>query len=214
MALERFIPHNHFDGQAIAGVMIKTRNLVEGIILAAIPFGLTFYFGKPLRFADKLTIACIIAMPLFMLSVQGINGDSLTVFIKSWIRYLKRKRILFYNPRVKTEATPLIFEKQTSQQVLPRERILELVNKIKIQQKAKQQAKQKRSLLTYTDDGPVFFEDDIGVLAMPDEYKTAKEIKAEKKKAKKRRKQEMKKNKRSENERKGPNSNDKRRKER
>ena len=80
MAKERVIPINHAEGQAVAGEIIKTRNLIEGIILGGIPFVAVLYFCRSLTFADKVTIAIIVALPMLYLGINGINGDSFTTF--------------------------------------------------------------------------------------------------------------------------------------
>lgn len=183
MAKERVIPINHAEGQAVAGEIIKTRNLIEGIILGGIPFVAVLYFCRSLTFADKVTIAIIVALPMLYLGINGINGDSFTTFISIWLRYRRKRRVVLYNPRIKTEATPLIFETKKKEELLPKEKLLLIYEKIRARRKAIRVTKNNVNVMQ-TEEGFVFFEDDIGILAKPEEYKTSKELKRERRKVK------------------------------
>ena len=187
MAKEKYIPTNHGEGQAFLGYIVKTRNLMEGILMGGIPFFVVMYWTRGQLFSTRVTIASAVALPLLFLGLNGVNGDSLTVFFKVWFRFNRKRRVLFYNPRVKFEALPLIFEKNT-EEPSPKEKIVKYFEKQKELQKKKRVSKNELAM-TQTEDGLVFFEDDIGLLDKPDDYKTAKELRSEardKKKLKKR----------------------------
>lgn len=178
MAKEKVIPINHSEGQAVAGEIIKTRNLVEGIVLGGIPFSAALYFCRSFSFADKVTIAIVVALPFLYLGISGINGDSFTTFVGIWLRYRKNRRVLLYNPRIKIEATPLIFETRKKEEMLPKEKAMLIYRKLKSRRK-KLKAIKNDANLVQTDERIVFFEDDIGILSKPEEYKTLKELKKE-----------------------------------
>ena len=123
MAKEKYIPTNHGEGQAFLGYIVKTRNLMEGILMGGIPFFVVMYWTRGQLFSTRVTIASAVALPLLFLGLNGVNGDSLTVFFKVWFRFNRKRRVLFYNPRVKFEAVPLIFEKNT-EEPSPKEKIV------------------------------------------------------------------------------------------
>lgn len=183
MSKEKYIPTNHGEGQAVAGYIVKTRNLIEGILMGGIPFFLVMYWTIGLSISTRVTLAAVISCPLLILGINGINGDAFTVFIKTWVKFKRRRRILFYNPRVKTELLPLVLERD-KEELLPREKLAKFVEAKKDLRKTRRISKNELAL-TQTEDGFVFFEDDIGILEKPDDYKTDKEIRAEKRRKKK-----------------------------
>ena len=120
---------------------------------------------------------------MLYLGINGINGDSFTTFISIWLRYRRKRRVILYNPRIKTDATPLIFETKKKEELLPKEKLLLIYEKIRARRKAIRVTKNNVNVMQ-TEEGFVFFEDDIGILAKPEEYKTSKELKRERRKVK------------------------------
>lgn len=176
------IPKNFLDSGYVFGGRFKTRNFIEGIVVA-LPIVGVFYFGwKFLGWSVQNTLAyCIIlAGGVFLLATSGVNGDSLFEFIARVQRFRSSKRISKYNPRVKMEAEPdyLMHEKG----VLPKEKLMELVNGM--------------GDAFLGNDGPVsqdinderlivYFADDEGYVEKPTPLKTKAELKADAKAAKK-----------------------------
>lgn len=86
------IPQNFVDTGTIMGGSIRLRNAIEAGVLvlgSAIP---VFYL--PLAFNYRIMLAIAICIPLGVLGVVGIGGDSLTQFIHHWFRFMKRRRII------------------------------------------------------------------------------------------------------------------------
>ena len=112
------------------------------------------------------------------LGVAGINGYTFTQFIKSIIRYRKKKRVCYYNPRIKTEASPYNQE-SLAEQMLPREKLEMFYKKVKSGYDAKQRENaldEEKYILS--DRENMFFEEDSGVIDKPVEYMDNKEYKA------------------------------------
>ena len=182
--MQHIIPHNHKGGQLIAGTMIKTRNLFEAFLLAIIPFAVIMQFKFISDFTVRLTIAIIVSMIPAALGIFGLNGDSLSVFIFNWIKFRNNKRIALYNPRIKSESKPAYEPNNIrTDQLLPRDRIMLFFKDLQKKRNAKEIIKKAVSSDTVTEN-TVFFEDDIGILEVPEEYKTDKELKKEAKKRK------------------------------
>lgn len=177
MAKEKYIPTNQGEGQAFIGHIVKTRNLIEGILMGSIPFFFVMYWTQGYAFSTRVTLAALIGCPLMFVGLNGINGDSITVFLRVWLKFNKKRRVLFYNPRVKTEAMPLIFEK-SKEETSAKDQVIKYIEK-KIEVQKKKRISKNELAMTQTEDGLVFFEDDIGILDKPDDYKTAKELRLE-----------------------------------
>ena len=160
------IPYNFSVGTVIAGETYRTRNLVEGLLLAVPSVVLIFVFGESLSFTVKLSISMSVGLPLLLLGVVGVGGDSLSRFLLIFFRYMRRRRTLIYNPRVKHESRPVDLETLHSQMALPRDRMLALI----------EQYRQKNIRSDSIVEADVlFFEEDIGVMPTPDAYMTNRE---------------------------------------
>lgn len=117
------IPKNAFDTGYVFGGLFRTRNFVEGIIVALPFLGIFAYGWTKLGWDILSTVAyCVILCAgAFMATVVGVDGDSLFEFIARVIRFRKNRRISKYNPRIKTELEPdyLIHDDK----LLPREKL-------------------------------------------------------------------------------------------
>jgi len=160
------IPHNFTTGTVIGGETYRTRNVIEGLVLSVPPAVLTFLLGRELSFAVKLSIALSTALPLLILGVSGVGGDSLSKFVRIWLRYLRSRRTLLYNPRLKEEDEPVDLAKLQEEMILPRDRLLQLVEQLR-SRAAKPSTGESAGIL--------YFEEDIGIVPKPEEYKTPSE---------------------------------------
>lgn len=202
-AREFYLPPNFHTGISVFGKSFAVANLAEGVIMALIPI-ILFYFVLPrsgvhIPIGTTNTIVTMTSAILGYLGVAGINGYTFTQFIKSILRYRKNKRVCYYNPRVKTEASPYS-QKNLAEQMLPREKLEMFYKKVKSGYSAKQRESaldEEKYILS--DRENMFFEEDSGVIDTPVEYMDNKEYKAYRKKLKqeerRRRKEEKKKRK-------------------
>ena len=159
------IPENFADTGRCFNGMFRTRNLVEGAILAApIAYGVS-KVNLPLN--QKAVLMTLTAGLVFFGCLTGINGD------------IKKKRIARYNPRVRTEAKPGYLTKENAE--LPREKIRRLLDSL-------QSTKEERESVSSEIYDPIyreFFEDDLGYVDTPDALKSRSERRREAKLRKK-----------------------------
>lgn len=87
-----FIPPNFIDTSTLFGGSIRLRNAVEAAVLAA-GTGIPLLY-LPLPFNWRLILVIVISLPLAILAVVGIEGDSLTEFLAHWLRFMRRRRIV------------------------------------------------------------------------------------------------------------------------
>ena len=133
---ECIIPQNYKGITNFLSFTFKTRNLIEGFIIgavfAAIAGSVVVYYDY--GFSVRVITYSIIGFGLgAVIGVIGLNGESISEFIVHLFRYLRKRRVTYYNPRVKTEARPLIYAggaTSGSENVLPRDRIIAIVKKV------------------------------------------------------------------------------------
>jgi hypothetical protein len=86
------IPPNFIESGTFFGGMFKARNAIEaGILAFAVGFPI-FHLTLPLT--TKIIILCITSLPLALLGLIGISGESLSSFIFIFFKYLKNRRIV------------------------------------------------------------------------------------------------------------------------
>lgn len=87
-----FIPPNFAEEGTVLSGRLRTRNAVETAILV-------FFMLKPLTMLDttlktKIYIGVAVILPVTIISLMGIQGESLTAFLISFLRYVRQRRIL------------------------------------------------------------------------------------------------------------------------
>ena len=86
------IPPNFIEGSTFMGGMFKARNAIEAGVLALMVGIPVFHLGIPL--ASRIIIICLTSLPLALLALIGINGESLTSFAMIFLLYLKNRRLV------------------------------------------------------------------------------------------------------------------------
>ncbi len=87
------IPANYTDSGKLLGGMIETRNAVETLILVIV-VGYPELFWMPVSTMIRIVIMTVTIIPLAVVTMMGIDGDSLFQYIGHMIRYLIRRRKL------------------------------------------------------------------------------------------------------------------------
>lgn len=87
-----FIPPNFAEEGTVLSGRLRTRNAVETATLV-------FFMLKPLTMLDttlkiKIYIGVAVILPVMIISLIGIQGESLTAFLMSFFRYIRRRRVL------------------------------------------------------------------------------------------------------------------------
>ena len=86
------IPPNFLTTGRVFGGMIRMRNAVEaGVLtaLASIPV-----LKLPLSLSARIAVWCLGPLPLGILGIIGIGGDSITEFLLNWLRWFTNRRVL------------------------------------------------------------------------------------------------------------------------
>ena len=86
------IPPDFIQSGTLFGGLVKFRNALEAAVLA-------FLTGFPvlklhIGLTAKIIILCLTALPLGVLGLIGINGESLSSFIFGFLKFLKNRRVL------------------------------------------------------------------------------------------------------------------------
>lgn len=98
------IPNNFIDESRTFNGMLKTRHVIEAVICLAAVAGPSWLL-IPSTVASKWTIVLGLSLPLALLSLMGINGDSLFTFIKYATGWRKTKQVMLYNEEARTFQT-------------------------------------------------------------------------------------------------------------
>ncbi len=89
------IPANYTDSGKLFGGMLAPRNAIETLILLVV-FGYIELFLIPMPATAKAIVAVVTLIPLAMISLMGIDGDSLFQYFGHMMRHLSRKRKIHY----------------------------------------------------------------------------------------------------------------------
>lgn len=89
------IPANYTDSGKLFGGMLAPRNAIETLILLVV-FGYIELFLIPMPTTAKVIVAVVTLIPLAMISIMGINGDSLFQYFGHIVKHLSRKRKIHY----------------------------------------------------------------------------------------------------------------------
>lgn len=86
------IPPNFIERGTIFGGLFKIRNVIEAVILA-LAVGIPA-FSLDLSLTARIIILCLTALPLGLLGLIGISGESLSSFIFILIKFLIKRRVI------------------------------------------------------------------------------------------------------------------------
>ena len=94
------IPPNFIEGGTLMGGMFKTRNVIEAGILGLL-------VGLPVlelsfSLTTRIIILCLTALPLVLVALIGIAGNSLSAFILQFFSFLRNRRVLSREPQVES----------------------------------------------------------------------------------------------------------------
>ena len=86
------IPPNFIEGGTLMGGMVKTRNAVEAGVLGALTALPVLQLS--LSLTVRIIIMCLTTLPLVLVTLIGIGGQSLSQFIFQFILWLRNRRVL------------------------------------------------------------------------------------------------------------------------
>ena len=87
-----YIPPNFIEGGTVMGGLFKLRNVIEAGILA-------LFVGMPIFMLDvdmtvRVMIICFTALPLALLALIGVSGESLSSYAFGFFIFLINRRIV------------------------------------------------------------------------------------------------------------------------
>lgn len=98
------IPENFIEGGKVFNGMFKTRNFIEAVILSLL-IGAPLMFLVPYPdFKTELSVLMMTVLPVFLIAVAGINGDSLVEFLIQFHKWRTNKRVMIYNGHTRSRA--------------------------------------------------------------------------------------------------------------
>lgn len=106
------IPANFMESGYVANGTIAIRNLVEAGIIAVIMYFICKALPLPSGI-DGIPYYIFIIAPLVMISVIGVQGDPLSVFVYDFLKWQKRRKPYFYsthNEAYTQEAADRLFD--------------------------------------------------------------------------------------------------------
>ena len=95
------IPPNFVETGTFFGGMFKARNVIEASVLA-FAIGLPVFLFLPLGLTARIIVLCLTALPLALLALIGISGESLSSFLVIFLKFLKNRRIVGGEPAGET----------------------------------------------------------------------------------------------------------------
>lgn len=86
------IPPNFIEGGTLMGGMLRTRNAVEAGVLGALTA--LPVLRLELSLTVRVIILCLTTLPLVLVALIGIGGQSLSQFLFQFILWLRNRRVL------------------------------------------------------------------------------------------------------------------------
>ena len=87
------IPPNFIETGTFFGGMFRARNVIEaGILVFAI--GAPVFLFLPFGLTTRIIILCLPALPVGLVALIGISGESLSQFLVIFLKYLRNRRVV------------------------------------------------------------------------------------------------------------------------
>ena len=87
------IPANYTDSGKLLGGMLDTRNAIETVILLIL-VGYPELFWIPMPGTIRIVVMVVTLLPLAVVSMMGIDGDSLFQYVGHMLRFWRGRRRL------------------------------------------------------------------------------------------------------------------------
>ena len=98
-----YIPPNFLQSGRLFGGAVRMRNAIEAVLIALLTGIPIFRLG--LSLTTRITLLCLITLPITIFAVVGIDGDSLSEFAVNWLKWLFNRRVLYRSDCSSSEAT-------------------------------------------------------------------------------------------------------------
>lgn len=185
-----FIPSNIQENISFNGMSIEPVKLLEacigaflgGFIMKKITDIVSVYFIY--KTESKIAWIIFFAVVFGVIGFIGANNESFSQFVKHAVTFRKRKRIAYYNARVKNVKPPMLSDDDVdnrSGDMVVRDKVRAWMSSYK-ESMSERNAEKIRAVENGEMAGTgLYFEDDVGVVDPPEAYMT-KEFKKKKKK--------------------------------
>ena len=87
------IPPNFIETGTFFGGMFRARNVIEAGILA-FAIGTPVFLFLPFGLTARIIALCLTALPVALVALIGISGESLSQFLITFLKYLRNRRIV------------------------------------------------------------------------------------------------------------------------
>ena len=96
------IPANYTDSGKWLGGLLSFRNAMETVVLLA---GLGYIEGAliPMSGTVRIIVMVLTMLPLGLITMMGIDGDSLFEYVGHIFKFLRRKRKLHFKKEIKID---------------------------------------------------------------------------------------------------------------
>jgi len=106
------IPANYTDSGKLLGGMLETRNAIETLLLVVL-VGYPELFWIPMPGTIRIVVMTVTLIPLAVVSMMGIDGDSLFQYAGHMIRYwINRRKLHFRRVGYKYDPSQLRIRKK------------------------------------------------------------------------------------------------------
>ena len=89
------IPSNYTDSGKILGGILSLRNLIEAVVLI-VGFGFIELKLIPMQETVRIIVMIVTLLPLGLLALTGIDGDSLLQYLGHIVKFLRNRRRLHF----------------------------------------------------------------------------------------------------------------------
>ena len=93
-----YIPANYTDAGRIFG-LFEIRNVIEALVLG-IPILFVCARFLPFAITTRIIVTLILFVPAVGFAMAGIKGDSLSRYLKAWLGWQRKRRILTYRGEI------------------------------------------------------------------------------------------------------------------
>ena len=87
------IPPNFIETGTFLGGMFRARNVIEAGILA-FAIGTPVFLFLPFGLTARIIALCLTALPVALVALIGISGESLSQFLVTFLKYLRNRRVV------------------------------------------------------------------------------------------------------------------------
>ena len=87
------IPPNFIETGTFFGGMFRARNVIEAGILAFV-IGTPVFLFLPFGLTARIIALCLTALPVALVALIGISGESLSQFLVTFLKYLRNRRVV------------------------------------------------------------------------------------------------------------------------